>query len=425
MKKIIENIKIEGYPSETLKQNTKLAILLDTSGSTSWMFADGQSVLKKEIEIAKQIAKDNFNGSSKITLLYTFDNECTTYGPIKVTESGSVLFPPNITSSGSTCTNKGLQRIIDTLTTTTSEEIIIITDGQTNSTKSELQNSAKILRNQSVTIKIIAVSDTNIDFKKLSKKEENTIPGLDVVNFINTEAVIYTPAIKNSPFKMASTQSSSHWTLLEVPFSKKIPLPVLITSVFKTLAIEFAKNPDFMDSSDESVQVLFIELGMYIAHLYAIIPTDFIKKFVDDTELMEFIEYGFSLKRQNKPLVHINLERQLKSSKERITEFENAEDDLSSYGTALNTESISFIDGVVCYRDNPDSLLRKGIFSVDEVGNSYFAFSTSNEQPVRQGLRIFFGNEFKFKDAQKSPSVIFGISTQIILFPSLLINVLH
>lgn len=431
MKVLLEEYKKSLKISEKvndIKPVNKIAILLDVSGSTGCEFSSTpsaqnyyysyhgpNSVLQKEISVAKDVAFQNKDG---VTLLYTFSNLSNFVGPIKVTPgSGTVMFPPNLRSDGGTNTYFGLERIFNDLSTTKIEHIILITDGETNSTPALLLSIYEKLRSKNVTLKIIAVSAKDQDFDKLSVQEESKLPGLDVVNILSTEAVIYTPRLGNTPYVMATKSSDSalNWSLLGVTFPKTIPFPDLFNGIIGLL-----KNSNW-NFDDSDLQVLFIELGMYLAIFYVIFPSDLINSIMSpvlikgcNSDLIEYIKYGFELKRQDKPLIKINLSLKIITWKDRHDSYADAENILQLKGSALNEESISFGNGVVCFRSNPNDLIKNINFSEDEYGNVFFAFG-GTEQPIRQVLRDYFGKKFGIRNAQSSPSAVFYVANYIVL----------
>lgn len=421
--KKINEVEISDESKKEIKvqnlANSNVAILLDVSGSTNDPFTRLQTVLAKEIEVAKKVAADHATASGN-AFLFTFQSDAKFVGQIKFTESGFVMFPPNIVSGGGTFTHIGLQKIIQNASVGVNfQKVILITDGQTNSEESELITQYNILKDKKIQLHIIAVCNKSLDFSKLTAQEESKLPGLDVVNFLSTSAEIYTPQYDTQPYVMATKESDSatHWNLLGVKFSKKIPFPELFTDIIK---ITEHHNINIT----ENTQVLFIELGMYLALFYVVFPEDLIKNNLSNvghnTDLLEFIRYGFELKRQDKPLIKVNIQRQITSWKDRQNSYEDATKLLSLKGSALNQECISFGNGVVCFRDAPDELNLKGNFSTDSEENIYFAFSeSSSEQATRQALRSYFGT-LGIRNYQQSPSVILCVSSTILLF--LLVN---
>lgn len=411
IKSKIEQINLNKVNSNDIKRSI---ILLDTSGSTDSKFMNS-TVLKKEFEIVKEIAKKNHvNGG--ITNLFEFNSNCNYLGPIKITESGLILLP-NINSGGFTNTNLGIQTILNHINIIKPQEIIIITDGQTDSTEQELKKSAKIIEQNNILIKIIAVSSESINFNDSKLLESKIIPGLDIVNYLLVESIIYAPN-KNltsevEPFIMSSNNKNT-WNLLEVKFSKTVPFPSLLQETI--LKLKELTNDEIMSDID-NFQLLFVQLGTYLAFFYTNVPIVYLKNILSDinfpiNDILICIDYGFSLQRKNKPLIHIGLSESIKSSKDRHNEYNDATNILNTIGSAQD-ECISFARGIVCYKNNNEDLKKSGIFSIDSQDNVYFSWI--NEQATRQALRQFFAYEYNIKDSIQSHSIIFGVAREILL----------
>jgi len=285
-----------------------------------------------------------------------------------------------------------------------------------------LQYFSNEFEKRDIDIEIIAVSDKNINFNKLTFDEENSIPGLDVVNIMNKPAKIFTPFNPDIPYELAKKVDSSKkgWSLLGILISKKkISLPILINKIILTL-LEFPLDFSNASIADE-LQTLFIEIGMLLGLIYIKFPDYFLENIFTDLEvkskspLTEFVQYGFQLKKQNKPFIRTNITKKLVEYKSQQNSFQDANLELQTKGTSLGEEAISFWNGIVCYIPNSSFLSKNKIYSIDNQGNIFFALS-SNEQAIRQGLRSFFGEKAGFKDSINSPSVILGVATHILLF---------
>ena len=428
MKNLIENFKKSNYSSDQkIKEKSALIFLIDNSGSTgssfkksqNWLTSSSQSVLEKEIEIAKEISLLNQN---KYLHCFTFESNVMNRGEIRFTSSGTLMFPIGIKPEGGTNTLQGLQNINTFLSEKKLDaEIVLITDGQTNSSEDDLYQEYEDLRKKGVSLRIIAVSDRELDFQTMKQNEESRIPGLDVVNWITAPSCIYTPdKYISDPFVMSTTDTSYSWNFLGVSFSKKTVFPVLIRQL-----IEYLFNNFSLEMFGEDFNVFLVEIGMYLGIFYVDYPESYVKslfgnfltKFPEKTsELNEFVNYGFSLKRQNKPFIRINLDQKLIDSKDRRNVFIDAQKMLKQFGTSLNKECISFNNGVLCYRDSSNGLIKNVIYSVDDYRNIYFSFDSADDQSIRQGLRTMFGELYDIPNAMMSSSTIFCVANEILKF---------
>ena len=416
VKSYLEN-SLKDIISNNENSDEVIAYLLDNSGSTGNIFRLS-SILEKSKQVVKELSLLNRNGKN---LLFTFSCNAKFISEIKISQNGTVMFPPGIIPEGSTNTDIGFQLILSKVEEFKITKVILITDGDTNSLPYLLQRSANSFHEKKVDIEIIAISARNIDFNRLSSSEEKSIPGLDVVNIMNKPAKIYTPLNPDIPYELAKSVDSSTkcWTLLEISISKLVPLPILITRIINDLIdcdIDFTT-----ETIQEELQTLFIEIGMLLGKIYVKFPENFLESILKDLEsktnadLSEFVLFGFDLKKQNVPFIRTNIQRRIIDHKTQQTSFHNATDDLRIKGTSLGEEAITFADGVICVMKDPSKLTINNGFSIDAYGNTYFSFGT-NEQAIRQGMRSFCGEKKGFRDSRNSPSVIFFIISKIFLF---------
>ena len=407
---------------DPLGGSVTITTLLDNSGSTAAEFEKGITVLQKSIKIAKSIALENRNGTN---FLVTFHSYAQSRGRINITSNNTVMFPPDIRPEDSTFTDKGLNEILKELPSTKTTKIVLITDGQTNSSYTSLISVATELKKKNVDIEIIAVSPKRINFLELGVSEVKLLAGMDVVNTLNVPAKIYTPEYSDVPFELARSVDSSArvWELLGIQIPKNsIPLPILINMIINSLQ---NSEIDFLNPGiQEELQTLFIEMGMLIGLLNmtgsnCIAAFEEILRMLEvktGAELFDFIQYGIQLKQSNEPFVVVNLQRRLIDYKEQRQTYQDATNNLQLNGTALGKESISFSNGIVIFITIPSSLTRNGNYSIDSAGNIFFTADSTVAQSTRQGLRAFFGDYERFKDSRSSPSVIFAVCIKIILY---------
>lgn len=402
-----------------------IATVIDISGSTVSKFGTGiETVLNKEIAIAKNLALENADGN---TFLFTFESTVKSHGRIGISSSGDVMFPPGIKSCGGTNTPLGLSEVLRTLPSTKVTTVHLITDGQIDPGKeAELCKYAKELRDKDVEINVIAVSSTNIDFQNLTATEQRHVPGLDVVNILNTGATCYTPKHYVTPYKLATScdTSTRNWNLLEISIPKKsISMVEIINMIINGLLD--ANGIDYSTQSvQDELQQLFMEIGMMLGTHYVTYPTFFtgiLSKLQTRTssDLTEFVKFGFDLKKTDQPLILAGIKQQVIEYRTQKNNYTEATNTLEIKGTALDGPAISFINGMVCIKNDLSSLTRNGIFSIDSAGNIFFAFDVSqqDEQAIRQGLRSFFGEKLlRFQNCRSNPSVIFGVASQILMF---------
>lgn len=400
-----------------------ISFLVDLSGSTDATFIRDSTgkvtVLDKELSIVNEKAKLNRDGTNFLT---TFNSTGDFKGEIKFSSNGSIMMPPVDRPEGITNTHLGLQLILDSLDRNKTTKVVLITDGETNSKPDDIKRLSEEFDKKGIEIEIIAISNKPINFSSLTSSEENNIPGLDIVNMMYKSAEIHTPLNPNTPHKLAKNveKNTKVWSFLGINIPKKsILLPIIIHDIINAL---MECDLDFsLSLIKEELQTLFIEIGMLLGLLYIKFPDYFLENILKNLEsktgsdLSEFVQYGFQLKQQNKPFIQVNINRRLIEYREQIASFKDATNDLEIKGTSLGEESISFFNGIICFNVNPLLLFHSGIYSIDKYGNIFFSFG-SNEQAIRQGLRTFFGDKYRFRDSRNSPCVIFGVATQILLY---------
>jgi len=403
-----------------LSDSNNITILLDTSGSTSENFVS-ETILQKEIQVAKGIALENKTGN---TFLVTFNCNTQSLGRIGISSNGTVMFPPGLIPDGNTNTHLAFAHVLRMLPSTNTTKIYLITDGQLTEphwNAETLRSYAKELRDKGVEISVIAVSARDIDFATLTAQEETRIPGLDVVNIINSGALCYTPSHLDTPFQLAITCNTStrNWDLLGISIPKNsLPLPTIIMMIIRGL---FDTDIDFSTPSvQDELQQLFTEIGMLLGLVFVTYPDFFTGILLElqtktSSDLSEYVQYGFDLKKTNKPLILANIAQRIIANRDQKASFASASNTLEIKGTALDGPAISFTNGLMCLIVDVSSLGKNRIYSTDSVGNIFFAFE-GDEQAIRQGLRSLFGDKFGFHNSRSNPSVIFGVASQIFLF---------
>lgn len=414
---------------EETKMNEVILFVLDISGSTQETFGKN-TVLNKEISIVREQAFKNIDGQNHFM---TFNNDVKYYGPLRKI-GDTFMIDPNIRSSGGTETAKMFPKINELLKIVKIDKVILVTDGQTHSSESEMKNGYEKLKKNNIELEIIAVSSRNIDFQGLKTSELNKVPGLDIVNFLNeVQAVIYTPLIENDPYHMAKkySETSKTWLLLNVEIPKNLTVTVLIHEIINRLLLNSdASNLfDFADENEKKILkndiiTLFCELGTLIAVVFVTFPEKlFLETFkvkelteIVQLELIEFMKYGFDSKRQKQQIVYINIQERFVDYVKRKSMYEEAGRLLKSHGSSLLNECISFSNGVVSFVTDPDFLELRDQYSVDKYGNVYFSLGTSDlvEQATRQILRQYFGRLWNIRNIQDSFTIIFGMTNVVL-----------
>ena len=429
--------------AEKLKDLTKniykyIKVLLDVSGSTSEKFDyttenENTTILEKGISVFENIVKNNYHENCTIKLI-TFANNAFFKGET-IFDSENVLYDTRIYSGGITNTHKAIEMMLSLDNET--ELVYIITDGQTNSTKTQIQNLVNECKRRDIKIIIILVTNRITNFNQLEIEHVSRLGGGDLYmminEIVNVDLEIYDILHPDNPYVLGKSIDQSTKVLsflgIEIP-KRSTALPSLILKILEILL----QDTDIQDFSSKEIRDelrnLFLELGMLYGLLYDKVHDEHIilkLMFYDlqnktGLKLLTSFEFGIYLKITNKSFLNINIDEQIIKYEEQKNNFKDANRLLISEGTALGGPSISFQNGILIYSEDSSSLklLKRQIkndqisYSIDEYGNIFFSLG-SNKQAIRQALRFFFGDQFGFRDFKNSPNVIFGLANLIFL----------
>jgi len=420
----------ENVSAGSVSTNQKrVVIVIDVSGSTGTEFIRGMSVLEKEIQIMEQFILANPDDTY---IVIAFDDRVQTHNVIVLKDEQMTnvhnfgLRPGSSTLTGRAfATVNALQNKPDL--------IILLTDGQTNSTEQEIKNEVKKFIDGGSTLEVIAVSASNIDLTTITHNEEQRIPGMDLLGHIGnavSKMSIYNRRYIDDPFIGATGTSLNKKQLMFLNVPVKGFVIDFIKSIIeklKTEQIEWGTNHiDFKN--------FLAEIGKFLTILFVDFPENniFVENMVNDIKIscgidgmtderiMNIIKYGFSCTRNKKPIMMTNFEQHVKEGQVKKTEFADAISQLKTQGTSLNSNvSISFpTNGVIVIsHDNSVELVRNlGQYpnSCDKFGNYYFGCD-SNAQAIRIALREYCGVVCGVRNAIGSHSVPFYVANQMSL----------
>ena len=438
----------KGFIEKSQKSLTKLSgktckiLIVDRSGSTGNRYKNSLTVLEKEMFIAMNIIQENTDSNIQFVVI-SFDHSMINHGVIEVMRDDGeiVIVMPKLSPGGSTCTDLAVAEAVKVMESGVKvTDVIIITDGQTNSLPSYLQGPAKKLDDNGVLIKIIAVTYASLNPETLSKAEERNIPGMDVVNMLQnfiSRLEIYTPEFEETPYIGAVSSrinpnklscmdiSIPPGTILINYIPKAIDYLVslkvagqLVTTLpeFRSFCIDIGKliSPFFVKLPENSE---YPWLDLIVARLAEIYPLDNIAQ-----KVKLYLNYGFKCSKENTPIINTNPEDKVKESSVRKAEFSEASRTLETLGTTAGCDKLISlpINGVSILADSCEVKLTTplGRFPNSKDGSGTIYLPASNDpalgQIKRQAIRGIL-NELRFPDATGCPDVIFYIANQLFL----------
>lgn len=417
---------IQGAHGTQPKQ--KICIVLDVSGSTGTQFKPSVSVLEKEIEVLSQLVL----AKEADYQLYTFDSESKFRGTINVMRDEGFVNLPELAPGSSTNTHLPLMDIIQKFTIFKPDLVILFTDGQTNSPKQFFDTIVQKFKASKVNLEIIAVSSSNLNLETISSREENSIPGMDLINIIGNSVSslkIYNKFHCDLPFNGSHSSSVDKHALIFMGVPINGVIPQFIEKLLRHLK-QISDSGEQIEWGQNQTQLkkMICEIGKLLSVLFINFPEThtFVQNIciklsefgITSERVMNILKYGFECATQNKPIILTNFENRVKESAVKKNEFAGAIDELKSSGTTLNSNrSICLpIKGVCVINENCIPLTQSLNYypkSKDVHGNVYFGLN-ANPQAIRIGLREFL-HTIRFPNAQNSPSVIFYILNQMSL----------
>lgn len=421
---LVGNLMTDG----TLVDKLKMALVLDVSGSTGAKFSNTTlTVLEKEIECLRL---DVLSQPKNIYQLYSFETNDHYHGYITVLEDEDIVMLPDFKDMGGTNTHLPLISICKKLGEFKPDIVRIYTDGQTNGRKENFDEINKIFSQNDISIEIVAISNSNDNLETIGHREEQNIPGMELVNYIGNgikALTIYNQVHKTTPYAGIINSSTEKKGLRFL--NKKLTdiIPVFINK----LMTEIDNNKDNISWGQNNgdlkklllelsklLSVSFVELNWSnpmisrIVNILSTLPTmtcDRVKK---------IIEYGFSCSKQKKPILMTNFEGHVKDAVDKKNEFSDANRELEIRGTTLGSKKRICIPNQyspICILDNGMVNLPNNLEtypnSVDEHGNVYFGLEC-NPQAIRIAIRKHCG-KIGFENSRYSNSVPFFVLCQM------------
>lgn len=437
----IDDVILQCAGEQKVKKVTEETILyiIDVSGSTGDHFSESMTILEKEISVVeegilKQPSQNKYyvcsfhsNSSKPSEILVDYDVKMTSIHSLRLRPEGSTqthtaFIEANKLHSTLSQNGKGLDRVI------------LVTDGQTNSTAANIIGEVNTLTNNNIKIDIIAVSKESVDMEIISRNEERRIPGMDIVNMIGNNInmlTIYNRRYPVIPYVGAVSSKIDKNSLMFLDTEVNLPAIIFIQNLMekiRTVPIGWGNEKKF--------KLFLVDIGKYLNLLFVQFPRD---EFYDNmvnafhssfesfqknpemtTErISSIIKFGFDCAKNNTAVVITNFDGRVKDGVVKKNEFAEAVNELVANGTTLKC------DESICMPSGGLVVINKGVIpitcplgkypnSCDSKGNVFFGYD-GNPQAIRIGLREFAGRVAGFPNSGGSPNVIFYIACQMSL----------
>jgi hypothetical protein len=375
--------------------------VVDESGSTSSAFGTGMNVLEKELSVVYEYILQNPNNNYR---MYSFESGCKEHSIHFMKEEGLVNLP-DLSPKGSTCTHLPLIEI--NKNPVKPDIVILLTDGETNSSESVLKNEISQFLQKKIQFEIIAVSATNTDLNTISQAEERRIPGMDLINYLSNSVhklLIYNKYHKDIPYEGATSSTINKKFLTFMGFKIDGYVHVYLNKLLDKLD-EHKGNINF-GPSNMSFKQLLSEIGKLLSVYFITFPAEhsFVTSIVEKLlsicniadmtcdRIRSIIKYGFECTKSEKPILYTNFEQHVKEKSVKHAEFKNAIDTLKIQGTTINCEkTICMPTNGACIINNRVMPLTQSLGSYpkskDKYGNVYFG---CDEGIDGQATRIAF-----------------------------------
>lgn len=411
-------------------QIESVAVVIDVSGSTGTEFLSKMSVLDKEIDIAfLEILKNPDNNY----VLFAFDDKVSSYKINVLKEENMVdIYEKNLKPGGSTCTHLAFQKINQSVIKFNT--VLLLTDGQTNSSSVDLNNETKLFNDKNIVLKVIAVSTGNIDLNIISHAEETRLPGMDLINILKnsiSSLAIYSKFHKDVPYVGATSSKLTKNNLTFFDNSINMNIPVFLNKLMEKLS-ENSLNIEW-GHVNTLFNKMLTQIGRLISALYISFPENhsFVNNMINTIQntcgidsmtnerILNMIKYGFNCTKNSEPIVFTNFEQHVKESTVKNAEFSDAVNSLKQKGTTLGcSKSICLpLNGMIIITNNNVWDLHNSLDSypnsIDKYNNVFFGIDDNvNGQAIRIGMRQLCGR-LGFKNSQGSPNVIFFVANEM------------
>lgn len=355
---VVDSIEIEELVKQCCEQEStstiqkKIGIALDISSSTQTRFFGRDNISDKIWSIASDYIISHQND---LIYIYSFGTTCVYHG--NITAFDGYVHKPSFSLGGCTMTHYAIDKMIES--NNRFDEIIIITDGETSSGENSIINSINEANKQNIKVKVIAVSCSETDMEMVTAREEQTIPGMDLVNYgknMIDNLIIYNKFHREIPFKgvQNSRVDKNRLSFFGVMLPNTgDPVIIIFQDFFNNLLQKIGENLEAINWGNSHLG--FKRLCSEIGKIFSVFFTEFSREhyFVQDIagklfsvtnllsieKIIDFFQYAYNCGRTNTPILYTNFDERVKDSVVKKQEFYDAQKLLLTYGTTLGCSS--------------------------------------------------------------------------------------
>lgn len=442
IKDIVKQV-IDELPNKPLlkngdtKKGDNIFYVLDTSGSTGAEYSNNTTILQKSKDIICTDILTNKLGHNYLCNFSSGYKRFRNYhGEILIDpEIDFVMLPDGLNSDGGTFTDEPLKDIVKLCNEKLIhqlDEVMIYTDGETNSNSNVLINVVKDLKNLNIKVGITAISLNDKDLNKISINEGNNLVGMDLLLFLQNDIYSYKVYNKihiDTPFLGAinSNVSKKDISFFDMTLPKGISMHMFIWIMIDNLnpQINWGNN-DFIRFCAEIGKIISVfnitlsSIDNYLTNVSTEIKNKTGNAF-DVSKIKKIIIYGFNCSRNKKPMILSSANDRIElDAVEKRNQFGNAVETLKTKGTTLGCDvRIAFDENYVIIDNNTIPLKHSlGTYPNSMTENNKFVFfgikeneneeSPEYEQALRIGLREHC-SKLGYPNAIQSASVIFHV----------------
>ena len=408
----------------------KITFVVDESGSTGTTYVSGMTVLEKESSVVYEYILKHPNNDYN---MITFETNCVEH-KINIMKDEGLVDLPQLIPKGGTNTHLPLVKINEW--TEKPDVVILLTDGETNSSETQLKTEINKFLDKKISLEIIAVSARSVDLNTISQAEERRIPGMDLINYLSNSVdklIIYNQFHKDEPYQGASSTTINKKCLTFMGCKVGGHVHTYLNLLLDKL--DENKTNINWGIQNMNFKQLLSEIGKLLSVYFVSFPSEhfYVSTIINklllilNVEEMTFervysiMKYGFECTKNKKPILYTNFDQHVKEKTVKLTEFKNAIDSLKINGTTLNSQkTISMPTNGICIINNGIIPLTKNLGpypkSKDQYDNVYFGCGDDiDAQATRIAFRELCG-QLGFRDSRGPEPAFYVLNEMSLMF---------